>query len=933
MLAFVASATGSTSSSSNTVDTSSSLNVQAGDVLVAMLTIPDAAGVPAISSIQGTGGDNALVCTQQPVEGWLEQGIAYRLAAVANSSIIFRAAMASNVNAMTLTVLQFRPDSGDVVELDAGPSGATSSWSADAASGTITTTGTDELVVGFFVNGQARTYTSPLIGGVSPDGSVPVAGGLIVYKIFSAIQSSITATAAMSNSGTWGAEILAIKATASSSGIDGVGGIASTAVVRTPAIAAGLALGLIAAASTVFAPSLAAVESLSFVGPTSAIYAPSISGEITTAFLASTASVRAPSISVSVLAPFVSAASSISAPAIGALISSPLIGSTTVVRPPQIGVPGISGVGGIESTVIIYEMIVGDPAAGLLKTLDIPIYDSIDATPLYWGSIAAAPTANIVLYDYYWDSRTAVLGGGVVRYYTGTEIWPELSSDDPFYRVCTSNIELIADMGAWASAQGSVVAAASAIFEKLSASSAFIASLFANQITVPDGGRIRYYNGQGVQKRCVQLAQDRVDWLDTPNDVVANERLRFRLGRLGVGGAVIADGELVAKTLTSRTESSQIGTITNVGYVLDACKDANGNLHVAYYATTTGYLTEVVISNGVCGSPIIISSNMVYSASYKLYNATDFYICYVIDASPHNLYWAKYTSGSWASDTLILSNIGYYCAFLQGAESPIIIVYESSVTGNQATIEWLGSAWGSPVTIASSQIGTWGMSFRQIADGTRYLVFGNYSTYHLMIATYTGSWNTPVDISSRAHTQPRIEENLMGEVEIYSSVSGSVYILTLSNGSWTEALLGTISGNRAAIDRDENGAANFYNTGAAHTLLKNLVTPYARVGAGVIDEGGAVASGYYEKLGNNTVRQYARLAYAQSAVSVTWTFPVPFASLDYVVIPSAENNAAPSDVYVFIFNRALTSIAFYLRGAGWSSQANWINVEVVGKYA
>jgi hypothetical protein len=169
-----------------------------------------------------------------------------------------------------------------------------------------------------------------------------------------------------------------------------------------------------------------------------------------------------------------------------------------------------------------------------------------NSAPVYWGAITSAPTVDILPGDYYWDNNDvgepSPANPGTPRVYVGGDVWIEFTSSMPGYG--NAMWEMVADMGAWATAQGEVVAAASAIFAKLVTADAFIANLFTQFITVGTGGRIRYETGIGVQKRTVQLADEKIDWIDTPDTSPASpEVLRARIGRLGVGGAILMDGD------------------------------------------------------------------------------------------------------------------------------------------------------------------------------------------------------------------------------------------------------------------------------------------------------------------------------------------------------------------------------------------------------
>lgn len=116
-------------------------------------------------------------------------------------------------------VIEFSYTGGSTGSLDAQNTG--SGTSTAPASGTITTTGTDEVVLGFYVDFSGQLSTSEQINGVAADfvlDNPAVANDAMWYRILSATFSGGTASATIAVSGEWICNVIAIKATAAGGG-------------------------------------------------------------------------------------------------------------------------------------------------------------------------------------------------------------------------------------------------------------------------------------------------------------------------------------------------------------------------------------------------------------------------------------------------------------------------------------------------------------------------------------------------------------------------------------------------------------------------------------------------------------------------------------------------------------------------------------------
>ena len=208
-IAFVGSAVATLTDPGNgvgSVTTSSGLTVQAGDVLVALCSDP-------VSSVVGTDSLNSLTVGSFADNNGNQIGFAWRLAGQASTGELFRATASGLPQSLSLTVLQFRPPTGATVTLDAPPAIGATSWTATASSGTISTTGTSEILIGGMVStGQASIYSSMTLAGVAVDGAVSTDYQTVGYRIVAAAQSGVSAVASAATSSNLIAGILAIKA-------------------------------------------------------------------------------------------------------------------------------------------------------------------------------------------------------------------------------------------------------------------------------------------------------------------------------------------------------------------------------------------------------------------------------------------------------------------------------------------------------------------------------------------------------------------------------------------------------------------------------------------------------------------------------------------------------------------------------------------------
>jgi hypothetical protein len=212
---YIGAASGAGSTAGYNISCSSTLNVSAGDLLVALFSWRSTAGLTGVIAAQTDDTTNIMTLLAEQMYGTNCGGrLAYKIAATADAAATFHAHWTESVTYRNIIVFQFRPDSGDTVTLDTGPSAAQAN-SANPESASFSTAGTDELVIGAVSTHWNRAVTSPLIGGAAADGSTILSYESLWYKIYTSTQSSITASATLSGSTPWIQQAASFKSEAS----------------------------------------------------------------------------------------------------------------------------------------------------------------------------------------------------------------------------------------------------------------------------------------------------------------------------------------------------------------------------------------------------------------------------------------------------------------------------------------------------------------------------------------------------------------------------------------------------------------------------------------------------------------------------------------------------------------------------------------------
>jgi hypothetical protein len=201
------------SASGTTLDCDETLNLQDGDVLVAVVTWEDVVRTPSIAE---SAGGNQLTMFPTVYDTSINLlALGYLLDATADADAAMRFTLSDVAGYRHIAVLQYRPDEGDIVSLDTGPSGATG-VSSNPTTGLITTTGDDVLVWTGSKNYAGRTITNAQIANLAADQTETDEATYVLAwtRLFNSAQTDIYADDTFNSADDWVCDIGAIKSVA-----------------------------------------------------------------------------------------------------------------------------------------------------------------------------------------------------------------------------------------------------------------------------------------------------------------------------------------------------------------------------------------------------------------------------------------------------------------------------------------------------------------------------------------------------------------------------------------------------------------------------------------------------------------------------------------------------------------------------------------------
>lgn len=480
----------------------------------------------------------------------------------------------------------------------------------------------------------------------------------------------------------------------------------------------------------------------------------------------------------------------------------------------------------------------------------------------------AVPPETAELNECYFDTNSAALGGGVIRYFTGAA-WGEATAAWKFYaQACW---DALPDMGAWATEQDSVIAAASAIFQKLVTADAFIANLFAININMT--GRLRLYEGIGTQRRCLQIKDGRVGWLDTPDtDPASGEILRASFGRLGVAGAVLMDGEYYVAYDGGVQAMETIDSSNYTEGPLDSIWDLDGKRRILARVGDSNLKEWIQATDGTWSGPNDIGT------AYRGETCGHYFLSkngtlYVIAPASAGSYWYNLciqvydrSAGTW----------GFFaCVDEWGTEGVLyededlnlhcLYGYRPNVSSGYVLKDrtYVGGVFGNEYTVPGGDgyypqaiIGAYNKNKRYIARMTA--LSGIYEG-----TIVDGTPSAPAQILDLAMLGfPQYLEDIDGNLYVFILATGTLSAYVLSGGAWVQykTYSAITPANATCVIPGASGNLEVYSYSDATLRLKrSLVMRYTKLSNGIVKRANDANNDEYIVLGDGTTLYTAAL--------------------------------------------------------------------------
>jgi hypothetical protein len=216
-MTYVAGVSNAATGSGTTLDCSATLHVEIGDLLIGVGVWEDTSRVGTIADSDGS--TNVLtmltLAAGPTTKNYMRFG--WKVADTHVEAETFRLTLNGAATYRAIMVMQFRPDAGDTLSVEAGPSPVAGSSTA-SSSGDITVSEADNVVVSCHKNWTIKTYSGILIGGAAVTGTVTPTGGWACMSYMLGVSGTVDGDATLSANADWLSDILAIKSIAAEEG-------------------------------------------------------------------------------------------------------------------------------------------------------------------------------------------------------------------------------------------------------------------------------------------------------------------------------------------------------------------------------------------------------------------------------------------------------------------------------------------------------------------------------------------------------------------------------------------------------------------------------------------------------------------------------------------------------------------------------------------
>lgn len=419
-----------------------------------------------------------------------------------------------------------------------------------------------------------------------------------------------------------------------------------------------------------------------------------------------------------------------------------------------------------------------------------------------------------------------------------------------------------------------------------------------------DNVAIRSYTGQGVQRRAIEIDAESIDWIDAPDTSPAtDELLQARIGRLGVGDAILMDGNF-ATDIASGFSAEAVVNNTSCGWPSYAV-EFDGTITIYYHTTSDNIIRERALSAGGWGAAVAISGGGVSWGAACIVRANgEKRVAYSRSSVGTGIVErVKQPGGTLGAESVIsplngTPNIAVtygetpegvlMCAYLyeEGSRNPVYRIWNDDTDswGGQQTINSGMNYLSGPPTLFATPDG-----------GFSVMYFPQSSAVFVERIWNGSSWGAENPRWSAAGKMIPIRL-VNNELRLYYPNNSNVvcYRVWSATGWGAEISLGLSSWYYPAVAQGLDGNIRLSMIRSSDSyLVERTLQRYAQLGAGII-ESGSNANGSYIKFSDGTMictGQWLQSpatsisnAFGSTAGTMyyndwEWTFPVAFTTL------------------------------------------------------
>jgi hypothetical protein len=343
---------------------------------------------------------------------------------------------------------------------------------------------------------------------------------------------------------------------------------------------------------------------------------------------------------------------------------------------------------------------------------------------------------------------------------------------------------------------------------------------------------IRSYEGQGVNRRAIQIDNEALDWINTPDTSPASpELLVARIGRLGVGSdKILMDGDFLTEKISPEwSDKIQVGTV--LGDFVSYLEQSDGTIRIAYVRDSDLYLVERVLSGSTWGSEVVINNSNTLYSKYVQFPDGQVRISYQVNPSPDILYERILSGSTWGTASSLTGSNATSPAYVVLKDGTVRFMYTSG--GWVYWRIWSGASWGTADYVYSSYTCDYLNAICQ-DNGNIRISFRKSSDNKIYERIYSGSWSSETNVSTESViSPPSYIELVNGDLSIVYRRSSDGYVMQsyFSGSTWgsPSPIVSESVRNPAIMQMNEGSLRLAYSLAADGKIYERILERYQSI--------------------------------------------------------------------------------------------------------